>query len=68
VAENFSRIFKDSPDNGGYGGYYGYYPPPPNNYGGWNEMGGQSWRRLSPFVIESVPNYNPNTVNQRYPF
>ena len=44
--------------------------PPPNYYGDYcggeyqcREMGGQIWRRVSPFVIEAVPggNYSRNT-------
>ena len=66
LAENFSRIFKDSPDNfGGYGGYNCY---PPGYGGGWNDMGGQSWRRISPFVIEAAPSPKYNPGSQRYPF
>ena len=74
VAENFSRIFQGGSDNYGYGWYNGQIPPPGYPYGyynyGYQEMGGTTWRRLSPCVIEALPNNNSNMYgqSQRYPF
>lgn len=64
VAENFSRIFRDGGEyyNYNYGGYgYGYYGYPPPY-----QMGGQTWQRINPLIVEAAPSGNYSR-NLQYP-